>query len=61
MTILASEYLHKGNDDYFVFRDLSIDLSSEDILAVIGPSGSSKTTLLKILNLIMPFRDILNQ
>lgn len=39
--------------DKFLFKDLDIVANEGDMVAVVGPSGIGKTTLLKILGLLM--------
>ncbi|WP_096389328.1 amino acid ABC transporter ATP-binding protein [Halopenitus persicus] len=46
----ATDVAHAYGDDP-VFRDLSIDVDTGEVLAVIGPSGVGKTTLLRLLAL----------
>ena len=45
--------LSKSYGKYLVFKDLDLELSDGDVLAVTGPSGIGKTTLLKIIGLIL--------
>ncbi|MBP5225333.1 MAG: ATP-binding cassette domain-containing protein, partial [Lachnospiraceae bacterium] len=46
-------YGKRYDETQAVFRDLSLSVSSGEILAVLGPNGSGKTTLLKcMLNLL---------
>ena len=45
-----------GYDNGIVLRDVSITVSDQDFIGVIGPNGGGKTTLIKlILGLIKPF------
>jgi len=45
--------LEKAGKKFFrewVFRDLSLELSSTDSLAILGPNGSGKSTLLQVIS-----------
>jgi len=45
------------NDDkqYVILNDLSLKIKSGEIVGIMGPSGTGKTTLIKILAFIEPF------
>ena len=47
--VLIAENLSKRYDDKQLFRDLSLHIRSGERIAVIGPNGIGKTTLLRIL------------
>jgi polar amino acid transport system ATP-binding protein len=40
-----------------VLADVSLDLDTHEVLAIIGPSGSGKSTLLRCINLLEPIDD----
>jgi polar amino acid transport system ATP-binding protein len=40
-----------------VLADVSLDLDTHEVMAVIGPSGSGKSTLLRCINLLEPIDD----
>jgi ATP-binding cassette subfamily B protein RaxB len=46
--------LRYGNDEPWVFRDLSFDVVPGTSIAIVGPSGCGKTTLLKIMMGLLP-------
>lgn len=53
--ILSAEHIAKSFDGTFVFEDLTLALEHHETLALTGPSGIGKTTLLNILSgLTMP-------
>jgi ATPase subunit of ABC transporter with duplicated ATPase domains len=43
------EGISKAYDDYTLFRDVSTDIGRGDRIAIVGPNGCGKTTLLRIL------------
>jgi polar amino acid transport system ATP-binding protein len=43
--------------DLTVLADVSLALSTHEVLAVVGPSGSGKSTLLRCINLLEPVDD----
>lgn len=43
------ENLSFGYDSSFVLKDINLDYDSNDFLAIVGPNGGGKTTLLKMM------------
>lgn len=50
--IIAVENIHKSYHEKVVLNDVSIDIYEGETVAIIGPSGGGKTTLLRCLNLL---------
>jgi cystine transport system ATP-binding protein len=48
--LLTAQGVRKSFGDHLVLRDISFDVGSGTVTAVIGPSGSGKTTVLRTLN-----------
>jgi cystine transport system ATP-binding protein len=48
--LLTVKGVRKSFGDHLVLRDISFDVPSGTVTAVIGPSGSGKTTVLRTLN-----------
>ena len=44
--------LSKHFGELVVLKDISIDISKGEVISVIGPSGTGKSTLLRCLNLL---------
>ncbi|PHQ46881.1 phosphate ABC transporter ATP-binding protein, partial [Halorubrum sp. C3] len=49
--MLRARHVLRSYGDEAVFRDLSIEVGEGEVVAVIGPSGVGKTTLLRTLAL----------
>ena len=52
--VLSVEHLSKQFDGQFLFRDVNFEIRRGEHVAVIGDNGTGKTTLLKILNQVVP-------
>jgi zinc transport system ATP-binding protein len=53
--LIQLEQVTAGYDNGIVLRDVSLTISDQDFIGVIGPNGGGKTTLIKlILGLIKP-------
>ncbi|NLP45534.1 MAG: amino acid ABC transporter ATP-binding protein [Epulopiscium sp.] len=48
--VLQVDGLHKSFDGKTVLKDVSFQLKAGEILAIIGPSGAGKTTILRCIN-----------
>lgn len=48
--MIKVENLHKSYDNHKVIKGMSFDVNKGEVLAVIGPSGTGKSTMLRCLN-----------
>jgi len=54
--LIQLDHVTAGYDNNIVLRDVSLSVSDQDFIGVIGPNGGGKTTLIKlVLGLIKPF------
>ena len=52
--VLTVEHLSKAFSSQTLFSDLNFDIKRGEHVAIIGDNGTGKTTLLKILNEVLP-------
>ena len=50
--MIAVEHLSKRFGDLTVLRDVSVDINKGEVISIIGPSGTGKSTFLRCLNLL---------
>lgn len=48
--LLSLQNLHAGYDDTLVLRGISLDVADGQVIAVLGPNGHGKTTLLRTIS-----------
>ena len=47
------EHLYKKFDSTEVLKDINLDVERGDVVAIIGPSGTGKSTLLRCINYLV--------
>ena len=48
--MLAIRNLNKSFGSLHVLKDINLDLNKGEVMAIIGPSGTGKSTLLRCIN-----------
>ncbi|HRY26819.1 MAG: amino acid ABC transporter ATP-binding protein [Geminicoccaceae bacterium] len=52
MALLSARDIHKKYDDTEVLKGIDLDIEQSEVVALIGASGSGKTTFLRCINLL---------
>jgi polar amino acid transport system ATP-binding protein len=50
--MIKVEHLSKNFDDLVVLKDITTEIKTGEVVSIIGPSGTGKSTLLRCLNLL---------
>jgi len=54
MSILSVKNLEKRYGDNVILKDVSVDIEKGEVISIIGPSGTGKSTFLRALNFLDP-------
>jgi ABC-type polar amino acid transport system ATPase subunit len=57
MSVLRLENIHKSYGETDVLRGINLEVTAHEVIAVIGASGTGKSTLLRTINLLEPIDD----
>ena len=52
MSIIRVEHLEKAFENVTPIKDISFDINQGDVISVIGPSGTGKSTLIRAINML---------
>ena len=52
--VLKASHVYKTKQNVRILEDISLTVSSAEIVAITGPSGAGKSTLLQILGTLEP-------
>ena len=52
--ILRAEHVHKSFGETHVLKGVSLTIQPRDVVVLVGPSGTGKSTLLRCINLLSP-------
>ena len=52
--VLKASHVYKSKQNVRILEDISLTVSSAEIVAITGPSGAGKSTLLQILGTLEP-------
>lgn len=52
MSILRVEHMEKSFENVTPIKDISFELNQGDVISIIGPSGTGKSTLIRALNML---------
>ena len=48
--ILTAEHIRKSFGNHTVLKDINLNVEKGDVVSILGPSGTGKTTFLRCLN-----------
>ena len=52
--MIELRHLRKEYEDITPLEDVNVTINSGDVISVIGPSGTGKSTLLRCINMLEP-------